>query len=301
MNYPIPKVYFTKTIDSKHVLDMFKILGKDLDGPVALKVHSGEHLNTNFLQPYLFQDIYDYFNDKQGTIVETNTAYQGERNSTEKHLKLLEDHKWTTTFPRVEILDYDKEKDVKIQVPNKRQIDYNIIGGNTLKYKSMVVLTHFKGHGMGGYGGALKQLSIGCASASGKANIHSAGKCQDPEKWKDYLPEQDEFLRSMADAASSVVSHFNGNMAFINVMKNISIDCDCSYRAQKPCMADVGILSSLDPVAVDTACMDLVINSLDPGKVNLLNRINGLHGYYTIDVAAEKGVGSKVYQLINLD
>ena len=301
MNYPIPKVYFTKTIDSKHVLDMFKILGKDLDGPVALKVHSGEAKNINFLQPDLFKDIYDYFSDKQGTIVEANTAYQGARNTTEAHLKLLEEHKWTTTFSRVEILDYDKEKDVQIPVPNKRQIDYNIIGGNTLKYKSMVVLTHFKGHGMGGYGGALKQLSIGCASASGKANIHSAGKCQDPEKWKDYLPEQDEFLRSMADAASSVVSHFNGNMAFINVMKNISIDCDCSWIAQKPCMADVGILSSLDPVAVDTACIDLVINSLDPGKVNLLNRINGLHGYYTIDVAAEKGVGSKVYQLINLD
>jgi uncharacterized Fe-S center protein len=301
MNYPIPKVYFTKTIDSKHVLDMFKILGKDLDGPVALKVHSGEAKNINFLQPDLFKDIYDYFSDKQGTIVEANTSYQVARNTTEAHLKLLEEHKWTTTFSRVEILDYDKEKDVQIPVPNKRQIDYNIIGGNTLKYKSMVVLTHFKGHGMGGYGGALKQLSIGCASASGKANIHSAGKCQDPEKWKDYLPEQDEFLRSMADAASSVVSHFNGNMAFINVMKNISIDCDCSWIAQKPCMADVGILSSLDPVAVDTACIDLVINSLDPGKVNLLNRINGLHGYYTIDVAAEKGVGNKVYQLINLD
>jgi hypothetical protein len=280
---------------------MFKILGKDLDGPVALKVHSGEAENINFLQPSLFQDIYDYFNDKQGTIVETNTAYPRERNTTEKHLKLLEDHKWTTTFSRVEILDYDKEKDVKIQVPNKRQIDYNIIGGNTLKYKSMVVLTHFKGHGMGGYGGALKQLSIGCASASGKANIHSAGKCQDPEKWKDYLPEQDEFLRSMADAASSVVSHFNGNMAFINVMKNISIDCDCNGNAATPEMKDVGILASLDPVAIDAACMDIVINSDDPGKTKFLERVNSLHGTHTIDVANEIGYGTKNYELIDCD
>lgn len=297
----IPKVYFTKTIDSKHILEMYKKLGKDLDGPVALKVHSGEANNTNFLQPFLFQDIYDYFKEKEGTIVETNTAYKGARNTTEAHLKLLEEHKWTTTFPRVEILDYDKEKDIKIPVENKRQIEYNIIGGNTSKYKSMVVLTHFKGHGMGGYGGALKQLSIGCASSAGKANIHSAGKCQDPEKWKEFLPEQDQFLESMADAAGSVVNYFKGNMAFINVMKNISVDCDCSSKPQKPCMADIGILSSLDPVAIDTACLDIVINSLDPGKNNLLNRINALHGYYTIDVAAEKEIGSKVYELVNLD
>ena len=281
---------------------MFQILGKELEGKVALKVHSGEKGNTNFLRPELFKDIYEYFEKKgEVSIVETNTAYKGSRNTTEAHKELLKEHKWTTTFPNVEILDEDSSLDKELDVKDPVKIPKNYTGGNIGKYKSMVVLTHFKGHGMGGFGGALKQLSIGCASSKGKANIHSAGKCQDPSEWKNFLPTQDEFLESMADAAGTIVNYFQGNMAFINVMKNISLLCDCAGKSFNPIMGDIGILSSLDPVAIDTACIDLIINSYDPGKNNLLEQINRLHAFYTIDVAAKKNIGNKTYQLINID
>ena len=293
----IPKVYFSKKITPAQIVKMYKILEKPLEGPIALKIHSGEAGNPNFLKPELFLDLYK---EVSGTIVETNTAYQGKRFTNDQHEQLLSSHGWTTTFSRVEILDRNSP-DKELQINNPQQISKNYLGSAIENYKSMIVLAHFKGHSMGGYGGALKQLSIGCASKGGKTYIHTAGKTTDPQKWLDNLPEQDQFLRSMADAAGSVVRYFKGNMAFINIMKNISIDCDCAKNASLPCMGDIGICSSLDPVAIDTACLDLIINSNDPGKVNFLERLNQKHGFYTIDVAEKIGFGTKNYQLINLD
>ena len=228
-----------------------------------------------------------------GTVVECNTAYDGGRNTTEKHRETMEKHGWSKHFT-VDIMDAEGP-DAELLIPNGKRIKKVQVGKNMLNYDSMLVLSHFKGHPMGGFGGALKQLSIGCASSYGKAYIHGAGK---PEKI--WTGDHDSFLESMADAAEAVVRHFNGNMVFINVMKNMSVDCDCCAVAEDPCMADIGILASLDPIAVDRACLDLVYASDDPGRDHLLERIESRNGAHTVDAAAELGFGSKEYELIKL-
>lgn len=290
------KVYFTKEITPESVVKMYEKLGKELTGKVALKVHSGEAGNQNYLHPEFMKPIINRVN---GTIVECNTAYAGQRNNTEKHKKLMEDHGWSKRFD-VDIMDAEGP-DLEIEIPNGKVIKQNYLGKNIKNYDSMLVLSHFKGHPMGGYGGAIKQLSIGCASSAGKSWIHSAGKEKDQTKMWDNLPEQDLFLESMADAAESVVQYFKGNIAFINIMCNMSVDCDCCAIAEDPCMKDIGILASLDPIAIDQACIDLVINSKDPGKDHLLERINSRHGTHTIDSAVELGFGTNEYELIKVD
>ena len=290
------KVYFTKNITPENVVKMYKILGKELPGNVAVKVHSGEEGNQNYLRPEFMKPMVEYVN---GTIVECNTAYAGERNTTEKHLKTIENHGWNKYF-KVDLLD-EEGPDIVVPVRNGKVLKEDFLGKDIEKYDSMLVLSHFKGHPMGGFGGALKQLSIGCASSEGKAWIHSAGTNKDQYTLWNNLPEQDKFLESMADAASAVVDYFKGNMAFINIMANMSVDCDCCAVAEDPCMKDIGILASLDPVAIDRACVDLVINSNDPGKEHFLERVNSRHGTHTIDSAEEIGLGTTNYELIDID
>ena len=290
------KVYFTRNITPENVVRMFGLLGKELPGKVAVKVHSGEKGNQNFLRPEFMKPMIDAV---KGTVVECNTAYDGARNTTEKHHKLMEYHGWSHYFD-VDILDAEGP-DAELPIPNGKQIKKNYVGKDMMKYDSMLVLSHFKGHPMGGYGGALKQLSIGCSSSAGKTYIHSAGVTDDQYQLRDHAAPQDAFLEAMADAASSVVKHFNGNMAFVNIMCNMSVDCDCCAIAEDPCMKDIGILASLDPIALDQACIDLIQNSDDPGRDHMLERINTRHGTHTIDAAAELGFGTKEYELVNVD
>lgn len=291
---PKSTVYFIKDITPENVVKIYEKLGKELTGKVAVKVHSGEKGNQNYLHPEFMRPIVEHVH---GTIVECNTAYEGARNTTEKHQQLIKDHGWTDYFP-VDIMD--AEADTTLEIPNGKIIKQNFVGQNLNNYDSMLVLSHFKGHPMGGYGGALKQLSIGVASSAGKAWIHSAGKTKDQNELWNNVAEQDQFLEAMADAASSVVAHFNGNMAFINIMCNMSVDCDCCAVAEDPCMQDIGILASLDPIAIDRACIDLVKNSDDPGRDHLLERITSRHGEHTIEAAATLGFGSTDYELIEL-
>ena len=290
------KVYFTHTITPENVVKLYNLLGKELPGKVAVKVHSGEKGNQNFLRPEFMKPMIDAVH---GTVVECNTAYGGARNTTEKHRELIAYHGWSHYFD-VDIMDAEGP-DVELSIPNGKQIQKNYVGKNMLNYDSMLVLSHFKGHPMGGFGGALKQLSIGCASSAGKAYIHSAGKTTDQYTLWDHVAPQDAFLESMADAASSVVKHFNGNMAYVSIMCNMSVDCDCCAVAEDPCMKDIGILASLDPIALDQACIDLVKASDDPGRDHMLERINTRHGTHTIDAAAALGFGTKDYELVNAD
>ena len=288
------KVYFTKDLSNDSLIKLYDILGKKLEGRVAVKVHSGEAGNQNFLHPEYFKDIINYVN---GTVVECNTAYSGERDTTEKHMKLMENHGWSKYF-NVDIMD--SEGDLILDVPYGKVINKNYVGKNILNYDSMLVLSHFKGHPMGGYGGALKQLSIGCASSKGKRYIHCVGK--ENGSYEDmFKVEQDKFLEAMAESAKSVVDYFNGNIVYINVMSNMSVDCDCCATAKDPCIKDIGILASLDPIAIDQACIDLVFNSNDPGKSHLIERINSRNGIHTIEVAEGLGYGSREYELINID
>lgn len=289
------KVFFSSEITPEKVVELFHAAANDLPGgilpgKVAVKLHSGEPGNQNFLKPEFWQPI---VNDVHGTVVECNTAYDGGRNTTEKHRETMEKHGWSKHFT-VDIMDAEGP-DAELSIPNGKRIKKVPVGKNMLNYGSMLVLSHFKGHPMGGFGGALKQLSIGCASSYGKAYIHGAGE---PEKI--WTADHDSFLESMADAAEAVVRHFNGNMVFINVMKNMSVDCDCCSVAEDPCMADIGILASLDPIAVDRACLDLIYASDDPGRDHLLERIESRNGAHTVDAAAELGFGSKEYELIKL-
>ena len=288
------KVYFCKNITEENIVKMYDVLEKELPGKVAVKMHSGEEGNQNYLKPLFVKPMIDRVS---GTVVECNTAYPGARNTTEKHRELIKNHEWDKYFP-FDLMD--EEKDITLPVENGFILKENYVGEHLLNYDSMLVLSHFKGHAMGGYGGALKQLSIGCASSRGKAWIHSAGRTDDQNNLWNNLPEQDRFLECMADAASSVVKHFKGNMAYINVMKNISKDCDCDGNASAPCMNDIGILSSLDPVAIDQACLDLVYSSNDPGKKILIDRIESLHGVHTIEAAEKLGIGTREYELIEL-
>ena len=287
------KVYFIKEITSENIIKIYNALGKKLEGNVAVKLHSGEKGNRNYLKPEFVKDIVKYVN---GTVVECNTAYEGARNTTEKHRKLIEEHEWEKYFS-FDLMDA-LGPDLELDVPNGKVLKKNYVGKNLANYNSMLVLSHFKGHAMGGYGGALKQLSIGCASSKGKTLIHTAGVTDNQYELFNNLPEQDKFLEAMADAASSVVNYFNGNIVYINIMKNISIDCDCDGNASLPCMNDIGILASIDPVAVDQACLDLVYNSNDLGKEKLIKRIESLHGIHTIEAASELEIGSRDYDLI---
>lgn len=289
------KVYFTKELTPESVVKIYKMLKKELPGKVAVKVHSGEQGNQNYLRPEFMKPMVEEVN---GTIVECNTAYDGERNYSDKHKKLLENHGWSKYF-NVDLMD-EEGPDVVLEIPNGKVIKENLVGKNMKNYDSMLVLSHFKGHPMGGYGGALKQLSIGCASSAGKAWIHTAGKTKEQKELWNYVAEQDEFLEAMADSANSVVEFFKGNMAFINVMCNMSVDCDCCAKAEDPCIKDIGILASLDPVAIDQACIDLVKNSKDEGKEHFMERVNSRHGTHTIDMATELGYGTKEYELIEI-
>ena len=281
------KVYFSRTITPEKVLELYKMVDKKLPGNVAIKLHSGEKGNQNFLGPDFWKPVIDYVG---GTVVECNTAYEGQRNTTEKHKKLLEEHGWSKYF-KVDLLDAEGP-DLKLEYPSGKRIKENYVGKNITNYDSMLVLSHFKGHPMGGYGGALKQLSIGVASSFGKAYIHGAGVPEN--KW---TSDHDSFLESMADAAGTVVDYFKGNIIYVNVMKNMSVDCDCCSVAEDPCMDDIGILVSTDPVAIDQACIDLVYRSSDAGRDHLIERIESRNGVYTIEAAAALGYGTREYDL----
>lgn len=290
------KVYFTKEITPEAVIKMYKVLGMELPGRVAVKVHSGEKGNQNYLRPTFMKPMVDAV---KGTIVECNTAYEGERNSTEKHKKLIAAHGWSRYFD-VDLMDAEGP-DLELEIPNGKILKNNFVGRTITDYDSMLVLSHFKGHPMGGYGGALKQLSIGCASSGGKCWIHSGGKITDQSIVWDHVPPQEIFCEAMADAAESVVRLFDGKIAYVNMMCNLSVDCDCCAVAEDPCMADIGILSSLDPIALDQACIDLIYQSDDPGRGHFVRRVETRHGTHTIDAAAELGFGTKEYELIQVD
>ncbi len=290
------KVYFTKEITKESLLKVYKALGVDLKGNVAVKLHSGEDGNQNYVRPEFVKDIIEYVN---GTVVECNTAYEGARNTTEKHKELMKKHDWTKYF-NVDIMDAEGPDKI-IDILDGKVIKKNLVGKNLDNYDSMLVLSHFKGHPMGGYGGALKQLSIGVSSSAGKSWIHSAGQTDDQYKLWELVAPQDKFLEAMADAASSIVKYFNGNMAFVNIMCNLSVDCDCCAVAEDPCMSDIGILASLDPIAIDQACIDLVYNSNDKGRDHFVERIERQHGVHTIEAASELGFGTREYELIDID
>ena len=284
-------VYFTRNITPEKVLELYKLVGKTLPGKVAVKVHSGERGNQNFLRPDFWKNIIDYVG---GTVVECNTAYEGARDTTRKHRELIAEHGWSRYFP-VDLLDAEGP-DLELEIPGGKVIHKNYVGKDIANYDSMLVLSHFKGHPMGGYGGALKQLSIGVGSSYGKAYIHGAG---DPEQI--WTSDHDSFLESMADAAGSVIDFFNGNLVYINVMKNMSVDCDCCAVAEDPCIADIGILASSDPIAIDQACIDLVYACSDPGKIHLLERIESRNGIHTIEAADALGYGTRAYDLVEVE
>ena len=289
------KVYYIREITPENVIKIYKALGIDLPGKVGVKVHSGEEGNQNYLRPEFLKPMVDYIN---GTIVECNTAYEGERNTTEKHLKTIERHGWNSIFD-VDLMDAEGP-DISIPIENGYHLKEDFLGKNIKNYDSMLVISHFKGHPMGGFGGALKQLSIGFASSQGKAWIHSAGTNKDQYTVWDNLPKQEDFLESMADAASAVTKYFKDRIAFINIMCNMSVDCDCCAVAEDPCLKDIGILASLDPIAIDQACIDLVKKSNDPGKEHFMERVNSRNGIHTIEAASTLGFGTRDYELIEI-
>ena len=291
------KVYFIRNFEPASLLKLYSKLNKKLEGNVAIKLHSGEKGNQNYLKPLFWKPLIDMVN---GTVVECNTAYDGERNTTEKHRKLITEHEWDKYF-KFDLMDGDCD-DLILNIPNGKQIKKNYVGGHLANYDSLLVLSHFKGHPMGGFGGALKQLSIGIASSDGKANIHSAGRTTSQYECWDPLPPQDSFLEAMADAASSVAKYFKDRAIYINVMKNISVDCDCCAIAEDPCMKDIGMLASLDPIAIDQACIDLVYQQKDdPGLPHFLERLESRNGIHTIEAASELGFGSREYELIEIE
>ena len=285
------KVYFSPTITPEKVLALYRMAGKALPGNVAIKLHSGEKGNQNFLRPEFWKPVIDHVG---GTVVECNTAYEGQRNTTQRHVRLMADHGWSRYFS-VDILDA-AGPDLVLPIPHGKRIRQNYVGKDLANYDSMLVLSHFKGHPMGGYGGALKQLSIGVASSYGKAYIHGAG---DPKQI--WTADHDSFLEAMADAAGSVIDYLKGNLVYVNVMKNMSVDCDCCAVAEDPCMADIGILVSTNPIAIDQACLDLVYASSDPGRDHLLKRIESRNGVHTIEAAAAQGYGTREYELIEAE
>ena len=289
------KVYFSKEITPEKVVEIFKKLNVELIGKVAVKLHSGEKGNQNYVRPEFVKPIIELVN---GTVVECNTAYSGARNTTEKHKELMKEHKWTDYFD-VDIMDEDG--DIVLEIPNGKVIKENYVGKNITNYDSMLVLSHFKGHPMGGFGGAIKQLSIGCASSAGKSWIHSGGVTNDQTKVWQNCAEQNVFLEAMAESAGSIINYFENKIAFVNIMCNMSVDCDCCAKAEDPCMKDIGVLASLDPVAIDQACLDLVYASKDKGRDHLIERIESRNGVHTIEVAHKLGIGNRSYELINID
>ena len=286
-----PKVYFSPVITGENVLAMYQMLGKALPGKVAVKVHSGEPGNQNFLKPDFWKPVIDFVD---GVAVECNTAYQGGRDTTERHMQTFQKHGWSDLFT-LDLLDAEGP-DLVLENPNGKRIQKTYVGKDIVNYDSCLVLSHFKGHPMGGYGGALKQLSIGFASSYGKKYIHGAG---DASTFWD--ADHDQFLESMADAAAAVAGYFKDDLVYINVMKNMSVDCDCCRVAEDPCIRDIGILISTDPVAIDQACIDLVYACDDPGKDHLIQRIESRNGVYTIECAAALGLGSREYEFITVE
>lgn len=291
----LPKVYFFKEISSDNLVKIYEALGREAKGKVAVKLSTGEPGGHNFLQPSLIKALVQKVN---GTIVECNTAYGGGRADTESHLKAAADHGFTAIAP---VVIMDAEGEVELPVEGSKHLKFDIVGKDFLNYDFTIILSHFKGHAMGGFGGAIKNMSIGIASSNGKAWIHSAGKTRVPaEAWKN-LPEQDDFLESMAEAAKAVADHCGDRILYISVANNLSVDCDCDASPEEPRMGDIGILASLDPVALDRACTDLVRSSEDPGKVHLIERIDSRHGMHTLDHAEALGMGSQKYELVTLD
>lgn len=289
-------VYFINKVDKENIVKIYDKLGVKLNGKVAVKLHSGEKGNQNYLRPQFFEPI---VRKVGGTVVECNTAYGGARNETKKHLELMKEHEWSKYF-NVDIMDASKP-DLEVEIPNGKVLKKNYLGKDIANYDSMLVLSHFKGHPMGGFGGALKQLSIGCASSAGKCYIHSAGVTLSQNDVWSKCAKQDTFLEAMADAASSVVDLFKGNIVYINVMANMSVDCDCCAVAEDPCIPDMGILASTDPVAIDQTCIDIVTNSTARGKEHFLERVNSRHGIHTLEAALEIGLGNRDYELIKID
>ena len=291
------KVYFSKIITPARVIDLYKAVGKKLEGHVGVKVHSGEVGNQNFLRPEFLKPMVDYVD---GTTIECNTAYEGSRNTTERHKRTFEKHGWSKYFP-VDVLD-EEDNDLVLEIPNGKIIKKDYIGNHIENYDSILVLSHFKGHPMGGFGGAIKQLSIGFASSRGKAYIHSAGQTSDVNKvWNQELPPQNDFLAAMADSASAVHAYLKDRVVYISLMVNMSVDCDCCSQAEDPCLKDIGILASTDPVALDQACVDLVKKSNDPGKEHFMERINSRNGLYTLEVAQSLNFGNRNYELVSID
>ncbi|WP_075559412.1 DUF362 domain-containing protein [Parabacteroides timonensis] len=287
----VPKVYMFQEISSDNLLKIYEALGREAKGRVAVKLSTGEPGGHNFLDPNLIKVLVQKIN---GTIVECNTAYGGKRGTTAEHLKAAEDHGFTAIAP---VVIMDAEGEVELPLKGGKHLMRDIVGKSFLNYDFTVVLSHFKGHSMGGFGGAIKNISIGIASANGKRYIHSAGTST--TSWGS--PEQDDFLESMAEAAKAVVDHCGENILYISVANNLSVDCDCDSSPEDPKMGDIGILASLDPVALDKACTDLVRSSEDHGKIHLIERIDSRHGMHTLDYAEQLGIGSQKYELIRLD
>lgn len=291
----LPKVYFIREISSENLLRIYDSLGREATGKVAVKLSTGEPGNENYLQPALIAALVRKVN---GTIVECNTAYEGGRNKTELHRKAAEDHGFTAIAP-VDIMDADGE--TELPVKGGRHLHKDIVGSHYPDYDFTLVLSHFKGHPMGGFGGAIKNIGIGVASSGGKAYIHSAGRTTDPDNlWND-LPEQDVFLECMTEAAKAVADHCGDKILYISIANNLSVDCDCVAEPEAPQMGDLGIFASLDPVAIDRACVDMVRASEDPGKEHLVERIDSRNGMHTLDYAEQLGMGSQQYELIVLE
>ncbi len=292
-------VYFTKEITPESLVKIFKAVGYDLKGNVGVKISTGEPGGHNYLKPELIKDIVEYLN---GTIVENCTAYGGKRQKLEDHLKCVEDHGFTK-IAKVDILDAEGE----FSIPTKEgsiHLKEDIVGSHLENYDSILMLSHFKGHAMGGFGGALKNMSIGIASTRGKLNIHSAGgENQEQAYVWSHLPPQDDFLESMAEACSAVMDYYDkrGGIVYINVINNLSVDCDCDSSPEAPCMNDIGIVASLDPVAVDRAALDLIYKSNDPGREHFLERVETRHGAHTIEHAVTLGLGTTFYEFVDID
>ena len=292
-NMEVPKVYMFTKISAENLVKIYEALGREATGKVAVKLSTGEPGGHNFLQPALIKDLVKKVN---GTIVECNTAYGGGRADTENHLKAAKEHGFTAIAP-VDIMDADGE--VALPVKGGKHLKEDFVGSHYLNYDFTIILSHFKGHAMGGFGGAIKNMSIGIASSEGKAWIHSAGKTKgDP--WGN-LPPQDDFLESMAEAAKAVADHCGDKILYISVANNLSVDCDCDASPEDPQMGDIGILASLDPIALDKACTDLVRASEDHGKIHLIERIDSRHGMHTLEYGEKLGIGSQKYELVKLD
>lgn len=289
------KVYFTKEITPESLIKIYEAMSKSLDGNVAIKISTGEPGGHNFLKPSLIKDLVKKLN---GTIVECNTAYGGKRMKVEDHLETVKNHGFTE-IANVDILD--SEGDFAIPVENGIHLKENYVGDHLKNYDSMLMLSHFKGHAMGGFGGALKNMSIGVASSEGKTWIHTAGKTRNPAELWANLPEQNHFLESMAEADKSVVDYMKGKIVYINVMNNLSIDCDCDSNPEAPCMADIGITASIDPVACDKASLDLIYSSNDKGRDHFIERVESKNGIRTVEHARDIGVGTMEYELISID